>query len=119
MVENLEELIDLERLTVITGDFNVCLDKEPNNPITSFLGGLGFKQLVSKPTHKAGGRIDHAYIRDPNNKVSDSSVTQYCPYYSDHDALCLTLTTNLEDEEGGEENQEDKISEEEEGSEES
>ena len=118
VVESLEGLLDLERLTVITGDFNVCLDKEPNNQITSFLCGLGFKQLVSKPTHKAGGKIDHAYIWDPNTEVDDSSMTQYCPYYSDHDALCLTLTTKTEDEEGDEEKLEDKNSEEEEGGEE-
>ena len=95
VVENLNQLIEPERLTVITGDFNICLDKKPDNQITSFLCGRGFKQLVTSPTHKAGGRIDHAYIWDPNTELSDSSMTQYCPYYSDHDALCLTLTTKV------------------------
>ena len=95
MVENLEQLIDLERFTVITGDFNVCLKKQPNNQITNFLCGLGFKQLVTSPTHVLGGRIDHAYIWDPNTELSDSNLTQYCPYYSDHDALCLTLPNRV------------------------
>ena len=95
MVESLDELLDLERFTVITGDFNVCLDKQPNNQITKFLCGLGFKQLVTSPTHVLGGRIDHAYIWDPNTDLSDTNLTQYCPYYSDHDALCHTLPTEV------------------------
>ena len=94
----MEQLVSPDRVTVITGDFNICLDRKPNNSITQFLSQMGFQQLVRSPTHVAGGRIDHTYLRDPKAQLESYNLTQYCPYYSDHDALCLTLTTQVETE---------------------
>ena len=96
MVDSLEQLGDLDRLTIITGDLNICMDKQPNNVIAKFLCDQGFHQLVTSPTHVAGGRIDHAYLRDPETQLVGSHLTQFSPYYSDHDALCLTLTTKVD-----------------------
>ena len=51
---NLEQLVNMERLTVISGDMNICLDKDPNCLLSTALGDLGFEQLVPGPTHTAG-----------------------------------------------------------------
>ena len=96
MVDSLEQLLDLERLTLITGDVNICLDKKPNNLITTSLHDLGFQQLVTSPTHVAGGRIDHAYLRKPEDHQTSCHLNQYSPYYSDHNGLCLSLSTKVD-----------------------
>ena len=95
LVDNLEQLVDMERLTVISGDMNICLDKHPNCLLSTALGGLGFEQLVPGPTHIAGGRIDHVYLRDPHALLAGFQLTQHVPYYSDHDALCLSMTPKV------------------------
>ena len=50
----------------------------------------GFQQVIEYPTHSLGWLIDHAYI---NNTVKLLEIIQMCPYYSDHDALLLSLDT--------------------------
>jgi exonuclease III len=93
--ESLMELLEAERVSIITGDFNICLDEKPRNLITAFLVEQGFQQLVTAPTRVSGRRIDHAYIRDPSSQLANSHLTMYNPYYSDHDALCITLATKV------------------------
>ena len=100
-------MIDLSKATLITGDFNVCVLQNPSNIITTSLKRLGFKQLVEEATHILGsisfstyhkfpylflgGHIDHAYWRDPINLMKDPTLELYSPYYSDHDAILITL----------------------------
>ena len=95
MVNNVEQLVDMERLTLISGDINTCLDRKPNNLLTTVLQDLGFRQLVTNPTHIAGGRIDHAYLRDSKSSLSTATLTHHSPYYSDHDGLCLAFTLKV------------------------
>ena len=95
IVDKLEQMIDVEQLTIITGDFNICLQREPRNLVTTVLLDLGFQQHVKSPTHIRGGIIDHAYTRDPNSQLSDLHLTQYSPYYSDHDALCMSFNIKV------------------------
>ena len=52
----------------------------------------GFNQLVHEGTHIQGRHIDHAYLLDPNGKVNPI-VERYSPYYTDHDGICITLTS--------------------------
>ena len=88
------ERIKEDQPTLITGDFNVCTVKEPNNSITRRLMEMGFTQLVTKATHIQGGHIDHVYWRDSSQPAfMDPVVERYSPYYSDHDALLITLKT--------------------------
>ena len=89
--EDLIRMIDQDKATIITGDFNICLERDPNNQITRYLTDEGFKQLVSKPTHIDGGWIDHAYFRDNKKTFKDIHFHQYSPYITDHDALCVTF----------------------------
>ena len=95
LVDNLEQLINMEKVTAISGDMNICLDKQPNCLLFTALNDLGFKQLVSGPTHRAGGRIDHLYLRDPDSLLDSFFLTSHVPYYSDHDALCLSMTPKV------------------------
>ena len=94
-MDHLEQLVDMEKLTVISGDMNICLDKDPQSLLPTVLGELGFQQLVTSPTHMAGGRIDHVYLRDPQALLAGFHVTHHTPYYSDHDAICLSMTPQV------------------------
>ena len=80
LVDNLEQLINMEKVTVISGDMNICLDKHPNCLLPTVLQDLGFQQLVTGPTHTAGGRIDHVYLRDPLSLLATFQLTPYTPY---------------------------------------
>ena len=103
---SIRNMIDLSKATLITGDFNICLLQSPSNTITSSLHNLGFKQLICEATHilgnlyltlvfslffVLGGHIDHVYWRDPNHIMKDPILELYSPYYSDHDAILITI----------------------------
>ena len=89
-LQNLQNLIQEDRATLVSGDFNICLIKAPNNMVTRFLKDCGFQQLNKEPTHRAGGQIDHVYLRDPLGLFKPPDLLRYSPYY-DHDALCTSL----------------------------
>ena len=91
----MEQMINMEKVTAISGDMNICLDKQPNCLLFTALNDLGFKQLVSGPTHRAGGRIDHLYLRDPDSVLASFHLTPYVPYFSDHDGFCLSMTPKV------------------------
>ena len=80
---------------LVTGDFNICFHNNRNNRMSKGLEQDGFKQLVQEPTHIRGGHIDHAYWKDKTAVWKEPELDRYSPYYSDHDALCLTLTQNV------------------------
>jgi hypothetical protein len=96
LVNSILELLEPDKATVISGDFNVGLENQPKNVITTAFTEAGFKQLVTKPTHVRGGRIDHMYLRDPEKLLSSYDLTHHTPYYSDHDCICLSLTTTVQ-----------------------
>ena len=87
----IEEMIDNGKATLISGDFNVCLKKKPDNHLTKKLEDIGFSQLVNRATHVEGGHIDHVYWRDLHGDWTDPMLEMYSPYYSDHDGLLVTL----------------------------
>ena len=91
-VDCLYQLIDTDKPTIITGDFNLCYIDQKENLIVKYLENLGFSQLVEEATHLQGGHIDHVYSNH-NNEVYDVSVMLYSPYYTskDHDALFVTV----------------------------
>ena len=71
-------------------DRNVCLKKEARNKLTVELESMGFAQLNKEATHIGGGHIDHMYMtREASGRAT---LERYTPFYSDHDALCLTVT---------------------------
>ena len=100
--QNLEEIgdkVDVWRnpakLTVVCGDMNVCLKKEARNKLTVELESMGFAQLNEEATHIGGGHIDHMYV---TREASGRAILErYTPFYSDHDALCLTIAEGVEE----------------------
>ena len=89
--QSLAEMINKNKPTVITGDFNVCARQDKNNQITKMLRRLGFKQLVTEATQIEGRVIDHVYWKDVSDCWTGPDLERYSPYYSDHDGLLLTL----------------------------
>jgi len=91
LVGELQDLIDIDKTSVIGGDMNICALQQPRNYVTASLKELGFQQLVMTATHKDGGAIDHIYWRQGKNSEYEWDLECIPKYYSDHDALCLTL----------------------------
>ena len=91
LCEKLSSLFSNKKCQIITGDFNICTNKRPNNLMTSTLKANDFKLMVDEATHIEGGYIDQAYIKGEENLFHSTEVERYSPYYSDHDALCITL----------------------------
>ena len=56
---------------------------------------MGLAQLNQEATHVAGGHIDHMYVT--KEAAGKTSLERYTPFYSDHDALCLTLAQGDEE----------------------
>ena len=94
--ERLQDLLSPGRNAVVSGDLNICLEKEPNNIVTGFLREQGFVQLGRGATHDQGGRIDHIYFKQTDELDADAELHHHHPYYSDHDALCFTLKDRLQ-----------------------
>ena len=100
--QNLEEIADKvdvwrnpAKLTVVCGDMNVCLKKEARNKLTVELESMGFAQLNKEATHIGGGHIDHMYVS--REAIGRATLERYTPFYSDHDALCLTIAKAVEE----------------------
>ena len=61
LIDELEELFDKTKMTVIGGDMNICALAQTNNQVARSLRTMGFKQIVTEATHIDGGIIDHIY----------------------------------------------------------
>ena len=92
LLEHIKNLITHGKNTAICGDFNICYLSTRNNRITKYLEENGFKQLVKEATHIQGRLLDHFYIWSKQENSTKTSLLRYSPYYSDHDALCTTVT---------------------------
>ena len=80
----------MEKRLIVLGDVNVDLKKHPMNNFTKALTEIGFRQLVSSPTHILGGILDHVYTYCPVTGMC--TLNKIHPlYYSDHDAVTLFL----------------------------
>ena len=88
LIEKLREIINSKKLTIITGDFNLCAREEKTNRVIMFLQEIGFSQLVKDASHIQGRIIDHIYINCTEVVID---IERYSPYYSDHDALLVSL----------------------------
>ena len=95
VADKVDEWRDPAKMTVVCGDINVCLKKEERNKLTVELESMGFAQLNEEATHVAGGHIDHMYVT--KEAAGKTSLERYTPFYSDHDALCLTLAQGMEE----------------------
>ena len=91
LLEKIVEMLTPNMSTLITGDFNICYSRNPRNRMSKGIENNGFKQLVKEPTHILGGHIDHVYWKTSDKNWDDPIIERYSAYYSDHDALCITL----------------------------
>ena len=83
-------MISPNKATIVCGDFNICYKKTPEDKLIKELENYGMKQLNKEPSHELGGTIDHVYYRE-SNKWKEPTVERHSPYYTDHDALCITI----------------------------
>ena len=92
ILNELSNLINWDKNTLICGDFNVCYNSNRSHKLITTLESFGFRQLVQEATHIKGGWIDHVYIRETETKLS-VGCSLYSPYYCalDHDALLTTI----------------------------
>ena len=88
LIENIASILNHKMMTLIIGDLNICSKSEPEDEVIQFLITNGFRSLMLEPTQISGRSIDHCYI-SKNAKVAE--IMRYSPYYSDHDALLVTL----------------------------
>ena len=95
LIEYLLRLIKDESCALIMGDFNVCNEKKSNNVIKTSMQNNGFNLLIHHSTHICGGHIDHAYWKDSSNEWKEPIILRHGAYYSDHDALCVTLERDV------------------------
>jgi exonuclease III len=99
LLEGLMKMIEAGRITIITGDFNICFMENFSNRMTQGLLSMGFNQLVHEPTQIQGRHIDQVYFLDQSNRLQPI-VDRYSPYYSDHDGICITIPELIHKKEG-------------------
>ena len=91
LVNILHDLIDCSKTTLVIGDINICNSEKPKNKLKIFLEDKEFKKIVNEATHIDGGHIDHGFILNKGN-YEETIIVEIVPkYYSDHDALCISL----------------------------
>ena len=96
MIKEIGQLHNIDKTTVIGGDLNICVLKQPKNFATTSLATMGFEQIVTEATHIEGGAIDHIYISQGQDTIFDWDLELYPKYYSDHDGLFLTTWKSSE-----------------------
>ena len=79
---------------------NVLEQLSPTRYIVADDTGYAVMDIPSDSNHDkyieiGGGHIDHAYWRDKTGVWKEPKLERYSPYYSDHDALCITLEQNV------------------------
>ena len=92
LLEHLKSLVSYEKATVVCGDFNICYTSNRTNKVTQWLENNEFTQLMKEATHIRGRLLDHFYFKPGGNILEKPSIHRYSPFYSDHDAICATLT---------------------------
>merc|ERR1711954_191896 len=92
LLKNLIRMVSNEKKVLITGDLNICYQMNRTNRLIQGLENNGFRQLVQEATHIRGRHIDQAFWKDPTQMWAEPEIDRYSQYYSDHDAIGLTLT---------------------------
>ena len=63
LLDHILSLVDPDITVAILGDFNICINKYPQNVISQGLLNFGFIQMVTNLAHTFGGYIDHRYVK--------------------------------------------------------
>ena len=75
--------------TIIIGDVNFDSSSD-NHPFKEFMTSRDFTQLVNKPTHLGGNKIDHVYANKQMEEMGLQIHHQPC-YFSDHDKMFVAI----------------------------
>lgn len=89
LYEKLMSILTMSKPTLICGDFNICILKNPNNFFSQSLAAQNFQQIIQYASHEKGGLLQHVYIR---NVCNDFDIHFHSVYYSDHYGLCITFS---------------------------
>ena len=88
--DKLTDVLDTSDGQLIFGDFNLCGQQEKLSKIPRVLSSHGFTQIVKEATQIGGRQIDHIYIKE-KLKTEIIDLERCSVYFSDHDALLLTI----------------------------
>ena len=95
-IEDLIQLFDSTKTTIIVGDFNICFKAENNHPVLRKLELLGFIQKVLAPTHIEGRQIDHVFVFSPDQaEYAKVFVIQQSSFFGDHDLIFVTQVCHI------------------------
>ena len=83
-------MIDMDKPTLLIGDFNFCYLSSSAKPLRDFFLLNDFKQLIKEPTHIDGNIIDQAYMKDCKNNLRTETFMQ-SKYYSDHRGIDIIV----------------------------
>ena len=88
--QDILNLIDTEKPTIILGDLNLNILKCPEHSMLRNLKDLSFKQLVQTPTHEQGGLLDLVFLSHHFNQ-NEVTIENVSVYYSDHDLIHIKM----------------------------
>ena len=92
-LEDLMNIFDDQKKTLLVGDLNICNNSENNHEILRKLEFWGFKQKVTNPTHAEGRQIDHVFSFSPSGETEASvRVHQTGQYFTDHDLMVIDIS---------------------------
>ena len=74
LLSRISEMLTMEKPTLITGDFNICMLNHEKNRLSKGLSQNGFCQMVKDATHIRGGHIDHVYWKDEHSVWKDLNL---------------------------------------------
>ena len=92
-LDDLMNILDLKRKTLLVGDLNICSKSHTNHQILQLLNQNMFIHNVKNPTHEDGHIIDYASHYCPNNSVEKIQIKQRGQYFTDHDMIIVDTTS--------------------------
>ena len=89
----LEDLATSPSELIITGDFNIHVDKPTcpsTSPFLNLLDEFSLRQHITSPTHSSGHTLDLLLTRSDTTAISSTETTD--PALSDHRAVLFSVT---------------------------
>ena len=93
-VSHLQNILGTYPVDIILGDFNInYLNDDSIRPLKSLMTSLGYSQFVQSPTFVSSGNIlDQIYLKTTKFDVIENTLISV--YYSDHDAVKISIKYN-------------------------
>ena len=93
-VSHLRNILGTYPIDIILGDFNInYLNDDSIRPLKSLMTSLGYSQFVQSPTFVSSGNIlDQIYLKTTKFDIIENTVISV--YYSDHDAVKISIKYN-------------------------